>query len=131
MSRILAKWMRSSYRKGKYPSQSSNVRNPRCARISARRGPTPFRYISSDAGVTDISCLYHAAVVAQASACGVPWLTQGCTRCPPEGGRYKTPSALAINRSMRKDGSLNPPPIASAPKEACLPLERLDRKDAK
>src|SRR5271169_1204520 len=97
--------MRSSYRKGKYPRRSSNVRSPRCARISARRGPTPFRYISSVVGVTDISCLYHAPV-AQASACAT--------------------CALAITCGMGKDGLFVP-----APQEACLPLDRLDRNDAK
>jgi len=32
---------------------------------------------------------------------------------------------------MGKDGLFAPPPIVSAPREACLPLERLDRKDGK
>src|SRR3974390_1821956 len=100
--------MRSSYRKGKYPRRSSNVRRPRWARISARRGPTPFRYISSVAGVTDIHCLYHRTPMR-----GMAVLRDRTER-------------LSITCRMGKDELFVP-----APREACLPLERLDRKDAK
>src|SRR5579863_3976100 len=36
--------------------------------MSARRGPTPFRYISSVVAVTGITCLYHAPVAPTSEA---------------------------------------------------------------
>src|SRR3984957_7437774 len=120
--------MRSSYRKGKYPRRSSKVRSPRFARISARRGPTPFRYINSVVGVTAISCLYHRTRLSSTgfSLWGFVSTRTKIHRLKPVLPGTAHTETLAFTRSMRKDGLHLP-----APQEACVPLDRLDRKDAK
>src|SRR6266853_331863 len=97
---------------------------PRFANNSARRGPTPLRYITSVAGVRRIR-FPGGLQVADAPK---PALWR--RRVEPAPVLYITARLvaprLAIARGMRKDGAL-----LLEPQEVCLSQERLDGNDKK
>src|SRR6266404_3170141 len=104
---------------------------PRFASSSARRGPTPLRYITSVVGVRGIHSpgRLHAAspwcwLPARRAALAGEWRVETVLILYITAGLHVL--LLAIVSRMRKDGALLPWPW-----EARLSQERLDRNDKK